>query len=297
MRIDRFVTLQLVSPLQTLKARLGLRVPILMYHSISDRHVASGHPYFETTTTPEVFARHMQHLFERGYRVVSLSAAAEILRQRQATQAKALDSSFPPTAVITFDDGFLDFYTNARPILERYSFAATVFLPTGFISETRRAFKDIVCLNWAEVRELRSAGFCFGSHTVTHPHLHILKRSEVEKELKSSKETIENELGEPVATFSYPYAFPDGDIKFVDFLGEILKSSGYKCGVTTRIGTSTPKDPPLFLKRIPVNSWDDVCLLDAKLRGAYDWLGLPQYALKRMKGYRYFRDSQQIRNR
>ena len=73
--------------------------------------------------------------------------------------------------VITFDDGFRDFYTAAFPVMQEHQFTATVFLPTAFIGEDRRSFKGAECLTWEEVRRLRRAGVQFGSHTVNHPRL------------------------------------------------------------------------------------------------------------------------------
>ncbi|MCD4812025.1 polysaccharide deacetylase family protein [bacterium] len=86
-------------------------------------------------------------------------------------------------AVLTFDDGFRDFYTYAYPILKKYSFTATVFLPTGFIGNGQSIFNGKEHLRWDEVREIRFNGIEFGSHTVSHPKLRNLKRKNVENEL------------------------------------------------------------------------------------------------------------------
>ena len=58
---------------------------------------------------------------------------------------------------------------------------------------------------------------------------------------------------------------------------------GYEGGVTTSIGSASASDPPLFLKRLPVNDDDDAELFRAKLEGDYDWLHGVQLASKRWR--------------
>ena len=123
----------------------------------------------------------------------------------------------------------------------------------------------------------------FGSHTVTHPQLRNLTLGEVREEVCSSKKQMEDRMGYPVASFSYPYAFPEADREFTKQLRAILSDTGYENGVSTIIGTATAQHERLFLPRLPVNSWDDGRLLNAKLEGGYDWLHAPQYLAKMIK--------------
>ncbi len=279
-RLDRFLTLYVFHPLAKLRKPKGLRIPILMYHSISDEP-ETGHPYYWINTSPEVFSTHMKFLYDNNYTVIPLTDAVRLL---STTQPLNHSTTQPLNyVVITFDDGFRDFYTEALPTLEKYSFTATIFLPTSFIEQERLMFKNKECLTWDEVRDLRRKGFSFGSHSVTHRQLKSLSNDEVESELRRSKERIEENIKESSESFAYPYRFPEEDKKFCDRLQGILKKCGYKFGVSTRIGTTDQNDDIFFLKRIPMNSFDDIAFLKAKLNGGYDWLYGPQRLQKLLK--------------
>lgn len=278
LRGDALATLYFFHPLRKLSPSRRVRVPILMYHSISDSDESPTHPYYRTTTSPAVFARHMQFLHENNYLAVNPSDAVACI--------EASDLGAAQRVVITFDDGFQDFYTQAFPILSEYGFSATVYLPTAHIGAAPLTFKGKSCMTWSQARELRTAGIEFGSHTVTHPQLKSLDPEDVEYEVRASKDAIEQELGCSVTSFAYPYAFPETDRAFRDRLRENIERAGFENGVSTIVGTADQTGDKFFMKRLPVNSCDDVSLFGAKLAGAYDWLHSVQYASKLLKAHR-----------
>ena len=138
-------------------------------------------------------------------------------------------------------------------------------------------------MTWDEVRQLSREGINFGSHTVTHPELISLRHEDLEYEVRQSKETIEDKLNKPVDTFSYPFRFPDGNKTFIKNLRNLLQKLGYHYGVSTRIGITSKRDDIYFMKRIPVNSGDDIPLFQAKLEGGYDWLYRAQHTYKKIR--------------
>jgi len=276
LRIDRLATLYVVDPLRRCSFAGGVSIPILMYHSIADEDEAGVHPYYRTATAPTVFAAQMESLHQAGLSVIGLTEAI-----RRFSEPEAATNS----VVITFDDGFHNFYTNAFPILNRHGFTVTMFLPTAHIGESRLSFKGKECLTWGEVRELQKHGISFGSHTATHPQLHDCDVHSMKQEIVDSKQTIEQELGCAAQSFSYPYAFPETDASFKGRLREQLLQAGYENGVCTTLGRPGPASDPFFLKRLPVNSDDDSQLFRAKLAGSYDWLAKPQYLVKMAKGW------------
>lgn len=276
MRLDRAATLFIFHPVARGFTRdADTRVSVLMYHSVSNEDEESVHPYYQVSTTPRRFEEQMKLLKDEAYAVVPL-----------ADVARAVESGEVPgqnCVAITFDDGYHDFLSCAFPVLCKYGFPATVFLPTAFIGDAPQVFKNKECLTWSEVQELHKAGVVFGSHTVSHPQLHSVSPSELEREVRASKAAIEDRLGSAIDSFSYPYAFPEQDGEFKRRLRNLLEVSGYRHGVSTIIGTLGPKDDRFFLKRLPVNSRDDARFFRAKLEGGYNWLHVFQYATKLIK--------------
>lgn len=254
MRPDRFLTLWLAAPWRRARgAAASDALPVLMYHSISDDPEPDRSAYYKVCTAPARFAEQMRWLKAHGYRTGN-----------------------DGTVAITFDDGYRDNLTVALPVLEECGFTAAIFLPTGFIGDTRRQFKGRDCLTWSEVREMRQRGIQFGAHTVTHPVLRELRWDKIEMELRDSKRAIEDQLQQPVRSFAYPYAFPQEDRAFVARFTELVRAVGYAECVTTIVGRVRPGDDPFTRKRIPINNTDDPALFAAKLTGAYDWVGTAQ---------------------
>ncbi len=272
-RLDRYITLTITKQRPSLlRSSNSRKLPVLMYHSITDEAETTSSAYYRTCTRPAIFAHHMALLHDEGYQAFDLSSGLNWFHTGLHGAKKQV--------VLTFDDGFLDFYTQAFPILQKYRFGATVFLPTAFIGQHPLHFKGRPCLTWSEARTLHLAGIEFGSHSHNHPQLHNLPLPQVQQELEISKRTIESELGVHVNAFSYPYSFPSARHQFVSTFSDLLKKTGYRYGVTTRIGCFRPADSPFTLKRLPINSDDDPALFKAKLEGEYDWMAFPQNTYK-----------------
>ena len=277
-RLDRAASVYLVGPIvRRVRSANRRAIPILMYHSISSISESRVHPYFRLNTSTSVFESHLRFLRANHYATVTLDHALSLLSENKPFSGRAV--------AITFDDGYRDFYSEAFPLLQRYGFTATVFLPTAHIGTRRRTFREIECLTWNEVRELSRHGMAFGSHTVSHPHLEHLEKTQVEWEISHSKGEIEDQTGSPVTSFSYPYRFPQDNPQFMEFLANTLAVCGYRHTVSTIIGTATAADGPFRLRRLPVNSEDDIPLFRAKLEGGYDWLCRPQNMFKSVKNY------------
>jgi peptidoglycan/xylan/chitin deacetylase (PgdA/CDA1 family) len=167
--------------------------------------------------------------------------------------------------------------------MAEFNHIAVLFVPSGLILDERAHFLERECLTWSEIRELHVNGIEIGSHSVTHCELKLLPTPALEEEVAHSKQTIEDKIGHPVRSFSYPYAFPETEVVFSRTLRKLLKKHGYQNGVTTIIGRFGPDSDRFLLPRLPVNSADDIPLFRAKLEGHYDWLHAAQYLAKTIR--------------
>ena len=156
-RLDRFLTLYFFHPpISKGRRDSTIKIPILMYHSISSDTRITGHPYFKVCTSPAVFSNHVRFLHDNGYTSIALNDVAGIFAQKKAQLSKPV--------CIPFDDGLRDFLTDAFTILKRHGFSATVFLATDFVGSKQGGFNNRECLTWEDIKHLRSAGVALRRH-------------------------------------------------------------------------------------------------------------------------------------
>src|ERR1700729_1950183 len=158
-----------------------LRVPVLMYHEIAD---AADTPS-ALAVSPDVFAGHLAYLRDAGFNTVTAGELSAILANGTGTLPER-------PVVLTFDDGYGDFYTQALPLLKRNGFTATLFQTTGWVGKEDEAIR---MMNWRELAEAEQAGIEIGAHTRTHPQLDQLPEKALYEELYASKSALEDNLG------------------------------------------------------------------------------------------------------
>ncbi len=221
-------------------------VPILMYHSIT-----VSEKLMNNVVSPKSFEYQMGFLKRHHYHVIGLDELVE------ATEThKSLPHN---TAVITFDDGYIDNYTNAFPILKKYNFPATIFVITEAVDENGY-------LTWKQIREMEKFKIKFESHTCNHVYLPGTSLKIQQHEIEQSKKTLEEKLGHPIHFLAYPSG------GFTDKIVEILKSAGYKAACTTNRGYNRFNQDLYELRRIRFNDDDNIfdIPLWAKLSGYYN---------------------------
>ena len=167
---------------------------ILIYHSVPD----SAEGSFEAQL----------RFLKSNYNVVPLE---EIVT---GIQGGVVDNR---RVAISFDDGFLDNYSNAFPLLQRHDIPATFFVSTDFIDASgdsqaeslfcidRLRASEGAAMSWDHLKEMSRAGYSIASHSVSHAKLSQLPLPELMEQLSASKGRIEDALGVPCSYFAYPF--------------------------------------------------------------------------------------------
>jgi peptidoglycan/xylan/chitin deacetylase (PgdA/CDA1 family) len=194
---------------------------ILNYHAVSASWPAA------LSVHPRDLERQLSMLIGRGYRPITAPSLLDDGRRGRRALA------------VTFDDGYRSVLELAAPVLERLGIAAAVFVVTGSVGSTEPMSwpgieqwigtphePELVPLDWDGIAELVARGWEIGSHTRSHARLTQLSQSELEDELRSSRECLEDRLGRPCVSLAYPYG--DHDDRVVKAASE----TGYRIAFT-----------------------------------------------------------------
>jgi|SRR6476646_1914656 len=238
-----------------------LSLPILMYHSVSDDPGGrNGRPL---TVTPAQFAEHMEYLDAEGFSGHSVRELVASLDGRGELG--------PRPVVLTFDDAYSDFHSEALPVLARHGFSATVYVTTAYIGSTanpltgdRKHQRPVLSLE--QLRELVAAGIECGGHSHTHPQLDDLPPVRLAEEVRRPKEVLEDGLQAPVETFAYPYGYHDQAAK------EAVAEAGYLAACRVGNLACEPGDDRFALPRLTIRSRTDVRRLGRLVRRGHSTL-------------------------
>jgi peptidoglycan/xylan/chitin deacetylase (PgdA/CDA1 family) len=203
------------------------RIPVLMYHSID---YEKGN---ELRIPKEKFHDQMKYLKDSGFNPIDLDELYSHI---------ALGSKLPEKPiVITLDDGYVDNYTNAFPVLKEFGFKAVVFMITGSM-DTSGSY-----ITSEQIKEMDKNSMRIEGHTVTHPQLDTLSYSKQLSELRDSKASLEKVLGRDVKYFAYPYG------KFNNDTLKAVEEAGYKLAFSTKGGLAVISNGVYKLHRIYVS--------------------------------------------
>jgi peptidoglycan/xylan/chitin deacetylase (PgdA/CDA1 family) len=223
----------------------ALRLPILMYHYIRDMRDLRDRLGFALSVTPANFAAQMDWLAQNGYHTVTTLDLVAFLAGQRGLPAKPI--------VITFDDGYEDFYTAAIPVLRRHDFTAVAYVVSGFIG--RPGY-----LSAAEILAAQGAGFEIGSHTVNHVDLTKQSAEALRYQLTASKEALEKLLGRPVTSFCYPYG------RVGPREAAAVADAGYQDATSTRGGSYRTMAGRFAWTRLRVNGGEPLWQFAADVR-------------------------------
>lgn len=206
-------------------------IPVLYYHSVNDT-VDN-----EVTISPELLKKQLEYIKYQGYITLSMNEVENYILDNQPIPEKSI--------LITFDDGYMDNYYNAYPILKELNMKATIFCITSELDGS-------YYLSEEALKEMSQNNIDIESHTVNHLHLNKLTYDEQLKEMSDSKTKLENITGKKVASIAFPFGdYNEDSVK-------AAKNAGYSIAFTTNKGFADRDDNPLELNRIYVNSYYDM---------------------------------------
>lgn len=212
-------------------------VPILLYHSVRTEPVQWLGRF---NVAPQRFARHLDLIAASGAHPLTVSEYVA-----RCTAGEALPER---PVLITFDDGFADFHSNAFPQLAERQFVSTMYVTTGAIAG-RAAFAPLQpMLSPSQIRELDSAGVEIGAHSHTHPQLDTISHRRVRDELRMSKEILENVLGHEVPSFAYPHGYSTRAVR------SLVPEAGFMSACAVRNAFSCVDDDRFALARLTIES-------------------------------------------
>lgn len=226
------------------KASKKISIPVLNYHSVT---IDPGNI---VVISPEKLAEQMAYLHDQGYTPLTLEAFIRLLEgdNSEHTPKKPV--------LLTFDDGYIDNYEQAMPILAKYGFPATLFVSPGMTEHDGY-------LNWEQIKKLQAAGWDIQPHGMSHPHLPKLSAEKQAYEIVEARKQIEAQLGTTADIFCYPYG------EFNKTTLQLLNQHGFRYAFTIQQGMATNQQPPYQLKRIFVNGEESLKAFAAKLPKVY----------------------------
>lgn len=215
-------------------ARAG-GVVVLIYHKI-------GNPKSPTTNVSiKRFKEQMEYLKTHHYSVIPLKEMISDLKRHQHLCKKGV--------VITIDDGYKSVYNNAFPILKKYHYPFSVFLPTESIQYHYPAY-----MNLKQIKEMMQYGADFESHSYAHSHMAYMKNK---MSMKNYKLWIRSDLKKSILFFKKNFgyrpialAFPYGDYNKI--LIETAKKLGFECLLTQDMGSVDENTPLWLIPREPI---------------------------------------------
>jgi peptidoglycan/xylan/chitin deacetylase (PgdA/CDA1 family) len=225
------------------------RTTVLAYHAVGDcPRDADRHNLFIPIQT---FSQQMDFLARRR-RVIDLDHAVD----REAGPG-------PPAVAITFDDGYRNVLNLAAPILKRYGFSATVFVPTAYIGGRNTWIDENPCdVDIMSEDELR-AGERAGLRMESHGHAHIdyanAPQTESEQDLKTSLEVLERIVDRRIRHFAYPFG------SHSEPAHEIARDAGLRAAYTI----DEPHGGDFAYERVQITPLDGTRLFGLKTSGRY----------------------------
>ena len=207
-----------------------------------------------------------------------LAATRSAVLGLEAALTASRNGAAPPGAVVlTFDDGYLDNFTHAHPLLGRHGFPAVFFVATGFLGTNHVMPRYASCcdadrmMGWDDVRTLGTSGHEIGGHGRQHLELASLSEASAREEIEGCARDVLASLGERPRLFCYPRGSEAPAVR------RLVADAGFLAACTVAPGANPPGQDPFGLRRTEISGDDSLQDFRLKRQGAFDaWHGLVQ---------------------
>ncbi len=237
-------------------------IPILMYHRVVGDESDTG--IHGTYVTAKQFEEHLQILKNEDYEALTFE---ELELGKRFSDGKK-------KVIITFDDGYVDNYKYAFPVLKKYGYKAVIYLVSHLdynkwdVENNENPEKRFHLMDEEQLKEMLDYGIEFGGHTKTHPRLSKLSIAEAKEEIFESKKVLEEKLRVKLKSFAYPY----GDLN--DEVKNLVQMAGYIYGVATDSGPVCISDDLYQIRRIGIFPNITSFGFKRKIKGNYNFIKL-----------------------
>jgi len=205
-------------------------VVCFVYHRFGDGR------YPSTNISTDAFRGQLAYLRQNNFTVWTMGQAVKALVNNEPIPAR--------TVVLTIDDGYLSFYENGLPLLEEFSYPATLYINT-----TNIGYKAY--MNWEQIREVSGRGIEIGNHSNAHGHFLDYEDPKIRKlqffdDLNRAQTIFFDSLGYSPDLYAYPYGEYDQMMK------EMLNDAGFTSAAAQFSGVAYKGSDLFEIPRFPM---------------------------------------------
>ena len=214
---------------------LWLALSFLHVNLLADGHIFVYHRFGEsqhasTNTSIETLKAQFDYFKQHHYQVVPLSKLANALRKHQNIPDKWV--------VLTIDDSYKSFYTNALAIFKAYHYPFSLFV---YVEATQKRYGDF--MSWKQIKEASQYGE-IGLHSYGHRHLVSLSKESIAKDTEHALDIFAKQLGFVPKYYAYPYG------EYTPSIKKALKHYGFTLILNQNAGAVDKESDPYDLDRI-----------------------------------------------
>lgn len=221
----------------SVKIEKSIRLPIILYHYVEVVKDDKDTIRKSLNINPYIFEKQLKDLKDHNYKTYFVKDIPGIFKGKVPYTTKSV--------ILTFDDGYEDFYTDAFPLLKKYNTKATLYVVHSFIGQ--KGF-----LNKEQLSEIIKSGLVeIGSHAVNHINMAAIAPEHAKWQIFQSKTLLEELLKIKIDTFAYPYG------GFDEKTSQFVKEASYSAAVSVVPGSYQSKDVLFFLPRYRAGTFID----------------------------------------